>query len=158
METYLRFTPAVNLDAPCAFIAMSTGPEEHTVRLGFSAIRDAPPRDLIVRFGSRVMASMSHEEFVHPWQAAPNKAEVPRLDGKWTGFAFPLLEVRNSQWLASFSDSEIFGWRREAARHFRFVSLGDTVDVLTSGDVTAEWVTVATASLAEPEGAATHDT
>lgn len=142
METYLRFTPVPNLDAACGHITLCIGPEEQIVRLGFSAVRGAPPRDLVVRFDSGVMASMSHEEFVHPWQEAANIGEVPRLAGTWAGYSFPLLEVRNSQWLRSFSDGQIFGWQREAARHFRFVSLGQIVDVLTAGDVGAEWVDV----------------
>lgn len=145
METYLRFTPVPNLDAPCGHITLCIGPAEQIVQLRFSGVGRAPPKDLIVRFDSGVLAAMSHEEFVHPWQEATNIGDVPkldRLDGEWAGYAFPLLEVRNSEWLRSFSDGQIFGRQREAARHFRFVSLGQTVDVLTAGDVAAEWVNI----------------
>lgn len=87
---------------------------------------------------------MSHAEFSHPWEAM-SIAELPRLEGRWNGYAFPLLEVKDSHWLASFTDSQAIGLARDAVRHFRFVSLDNLVDVLLYGDgvVTAEWIAVA---------------
>ncbi|WP_018906391.1 hypothetical protein ABL841_18280 [Variovorax paradoxus] len=139
-ETYIRFAPVRDVVAPCAYIVLCTEPGGHTVRLSFSNIRGASARDLLVRFDS-VMACMSHTEFAHPWEATPT-AEIPRLEGRWDGYAFPLLEVKNSQWLASFTDFQTIGLARSMPRHFRFVSLDNVVDLLMYGDgaVTAEWI------------------
>jgi hypothetical protein len=41
---------------------------------------------------------------------------------------------------SSFSDSQVLGPDRAAMRHFRFISLDNTVDVLTLGDTDAERV------------------
>jgi hypothetical protein len=142
-ETYLRWTPVPDVVAPCAYIVLCTDPVDHTVRLCFSAVRDAPPREVVIRFGRDVMACMSHEEFAHPWHMDDSTGEVPRIGGRWGKYTFPLLEVRDSVWLATFSDSQIEDERRAVARHFRFVSLDNTVDVLTNGDATAEWVPAA---------------
>ena len=64
------------------------------------------------------------------------------VEGRWDSYAFPLLEVRDSQWLASFTDVQTIGLARKITRHFRFVSLDNVVDLLMYGDgaVTAEWV------------------
>jgi hypothetical protein len=139
-ETYIRFTPVADVAAPCAYIVLRTEPGCHTVRLSFSNMRGEPPRDLVLHFDS-VMACMSHTKFAHPWEAM-RIAELPRLEGRWNGYAFPLLEVRNSQWLASFGDFQSMGLERKIVRHFRFVSLDNIVDLLMYGDgvVTAEWV------------------
>jgi hypothetical protein len=102
-------------------------------------VRGGGERDLRVRFGRDVVACMSHREFAHPWQAYGDAAEVPRLAGPWAAYAYPLLLVGNSRWLASFGDGQIPDFERALVRHFRFVSLGNTVDVLTTGDASAEW-------------------
>lgn len=141
-ETYIPFTPVADVIAPCAYAVLCTEPGDCTVRLSFSNVRGAPARDLLVRFDS-VMACMSHTKFSHPWEAM-SITELPRLEGEWDGYAFPMLEVKDSCWLATFTDYQAIGLAREAVRHFRFLSLDNLVDVLMHGDgvVTAEWVTV----------------
>jgi hypothetical protein len=139
-ETYTRFEPIVDIAAPCAAIVLHADPAALTVRLIFSDVRGSTGHDVLVRFGREVVACMSHDEFVHPWQVDLAAAEVPCLGGAWTQYAFPLLLVEGSHWLASFSDSQIAEGERAVARHFRFVSLDNIVDVLTLGDAEAEWV------------------
>jgi hypothetical protein len=140
IETYVRWQPVFDVDSPCAHIVLCTNADDLSIRLCFSAVQGAAPRDLLLRFGSDVLASMSHDEFVHPWNAGDPAGDVPRLGHAWPGFAFPLLEVQDSRWLASFSDSQISDDQRVAARHLRFVSLDNTVDVLTLGEIGAAWV------------------
>ena len=139
-ETYIPFMPVADVVGPCAHAVLCTEPGDCTVRLSFSNVRGAPARDLLVRFDS-VMACMSHAEFSHPWEAM-SIAEIPRLAERWNGYAFPMLEVMDSHWLASFTDTQAIGLARGAVRHFRFVSLDNIVDVLMYGGgvVTAEWV------------------
>ena len=140
MESYTKWEPVAGVVSPCGYIVLHADPLAHTVLLRFSTLRDAPPRDLLLRFGRQVVACMSHDEFVHPWQAHAPISEVPRLDGWWAPYAFPLLKVRQSRWLASFADTQILEQQREELTHYRFVSLDNTVDLLASGAVTAEWV------------------
>jgi hypothetical protein len=141
METYARWEPVAGVTSPCG-ILLEVGPSTVTARLRFSAV-GAAPRDLLLTFAGRVVACMSHEEFAHPWHAEELDAEVPRLDGRWARYAFPLLEVRNSRWLASFSDSQILDPDRPGLTHYRLVSLDNTVDVLAAGGVAAAWVSPA---------------
>ena len=97
-------------------------------------------RDLLVRFAGGTLAAMSHEEFVDPWNTPDRAATyvaLPRVGGTST---YPLIEVRDSEWLASFPDSHILDDQRRIAKHFRFLSLDNTVDVLTLSPPTAAWV------------------
>jgi hypothetical protein len=139
-ETYFRWEPVPDVSAPCADIVLHADPGDVTVRLRFSQMRDAAPRDLLVRFGREVAACMSHDEFLHPWQADETAGEVPRLGGAWGRYAHPLLLVHGSRWLASFSDGQLVDYQHLTLTHYRFVSLDNTVDVLATGDATAEWV------------------
>jgi hypothetical protein len=143
MESYARWQPVPDVTTPCAEIVLYADPGATTVRLRFSLVRDAAPRDLVLGFGRDVVACTSYEEFAHPWQLATGDGAVPRLAEPWAGYAFPLLLVQPSRWLASFSDYQLDDERRSAAAHYRLVSLDNTVDVLTTGRVTAEWVAAA---------------
>jgi hypothetical protein len=146
-EQYTRWEPVAGVEVPCFDVVLHADPVDLTVLLRFSAVTSVLEHDLLIHFGRDVVACMSHDEFVHPWQAYGDVAPVPRLAGKWAPYAYPLLLVSDSRWLASFSDSQILDNERAAARHFRFVSFDNTVDVLTVGDAVAEWV----APTARPE-------
>jgi hypothetical protein len=139
-ETYARWDAVPGIGMPCADIVLHADPTDLTVRLRFSGMRDGGGRDLLIRFGHEAIACTSHDEFVHPWHADTAAGDVPRLDGQWSAYAFPLLRVSGSRWLASFGDGQILDEQRAAIRHFRFVSLDNTVDVLTAGDPSAEWI------------------
>src|SRR5687768_6032595 len=139
-ETYTRWDAVSGIVMPCADIVLHADPVDLTVRLRFSGVRDGGDRDLLIRFGRDVVACMSHDEFVHPWQAYVPAGDVPRLEGRWSAYAFPLLVVSGSRWLASFGDGQILDEQRAAIRHFRFVSLDNTVDVLTAEPASAEWI------------------
>jgi hypothetical protein len=139
-EQYARWEPVAGVNAPCFHVVLHDDPADLTVLLRFSAVTGGVDDDLLIRFGRDVVACMSHDEFVHPWQAYDDGAPVPRLGGEWASYAYPLLLVSDSRWLASFSDSQILDDQRAAARHFRFVSFDNTVDVLTVGEAVAEWI------------------
>jgi hypothetical protein len=76
-----------------------------------------------------------HEEFAHPHVDADDK--LPALPGSRGGY--PLLEVRNSEWIASFSESRLQG-DGSLPQHFQFLSLSYFVDVLSYILPTAEWI------------------
>ena len=143
MEAYSRWQPVPGVATPCSDIELHVADEATVARLRFSRVKGASPRDLLVRFERGVVGCMSHEEFAHPEQADAQAGEVPCLGGPWSAYAFPLLRVHASRWLASFSDGQLLDERRAAASHYRLVSLDNTVDVLTTGAVAAEWVPAA---------------
>lgn len=139
-ETYSRLSSVENIDGPCAFIVLCTEPSAHWIRLCFSKIVGATSRDLVMRFDS-VIACMSHTKYAHPWEASPI-TEIPQLGGRWGSAAYPLLEVKDSLWLDSLSESQSVGLDRDTVRHLRFVSLDNIVDVLVYGKcvVVTEWI------------------
>jgi hypothetical protein len=143
-ETYTRWSPVPDVTAPCADIVLHAEPGDVTARLRFSLVRDAAPRDLLLRFGREVAACASHDEFLHPWQADETAGEVPRLAGDWVGYAYPLLRVHDSRWLASFGEGQLVDYQHVTLTHYRLVSMDNTVDVLTAGEPSAEWVPPAT--------------
>ena len=83
-EIHNRFQPVDGVATPCAAAVLHADPAAVTVRFVFSDVRGSPGRDLLVRFGREVIACMSHDEFVHPWQMDKATGEVPRLDAPWT--------------------------------------------------------------------------
>lgn len=120
------------IDVPCAGVTLV---EEHgvlRVTLLFSGVVGASLPDLELLFKGK-LALMSHEEFAHPWHYDDNDVVVPRLDSEaWDGRAFPLLLVRGSEWLRSFSDAATAPFSHGTFAHLRIVSLDRTVDVLTA--------------------------
>ena len=122
MESYSRWELVQGIDLPCADILMEIGVARTEIRLRFSVMSDGPPRDLLLDFGPRILACMSHEEFVHPWNDSRSTEAVPTLGGRWERYAFPLLQVHNSEWLASFSDSQVLDPERAASLRQGFKS------------------------------------
>jgi hypothetical protein len=114
MESYSRWELVRGIDLPCADILVEIGVARTAIRLRSSVMSDGPPRDLLLDFGPRILACMSHEEFVHSWNGTRSTEAVPTLGGRWERYAFPLLQVHNSEWLASFSDSQVLDPERAA--------------------------------------------
>jgi hypothetical protein len=107
-----------------------------SVTLIFSEITGGLNKDLRIDFG-RVPAYMVHEEFVHPWNVAET-GPLPKLEGKWDGWSFPLLIVKNSYWLGSFSDTRLVNYPN--CIHYRLLTMEQTVDVLCNWKVNVSWV------------------
>lgn len=137
----MRWDPSGRIETPCAQIDVSWDVTV-TVTLRFSYMTDGPENDLVVSFGSDVLALMSHAEFTHPWaDYGENDARpVPRLGEPWDRYAFPSLTVRESLWLESFSESRLVDFQGARLTHYRFVSLDNTVDVLVREDPDVAWV------------------
>ena len=135
METFTRWEPVRGIDRPCSEVLIQMSPAATLARLRF-----AEQDDLVLDLGLRVPAFMSHEEFVHPWAGEDADVPLPKLSDRWARYSYPLLEVHQSRWLASFTDSQIMDWERAAAKHYRLISLDNTVDLLVIGPVVASWV------------------
>ena len=131
----------VTTPAACALIV-----EDHdglTITLVFSELVDGLDADLRIKFG-RVPAYAVYEEFVHPWIESGGPP-IPKLEGKWKDFSYPILFVRNSTWQSSFSDFQLINWPEPV--HYRLVTLDQTVDVLCNRSPEVMWVRAADLAL-----------
>ncbi len=144
METYERWEPIAGIEAPIADVEISYRGPNLTLCLVPAPAYGGRDRDLILRFDQRIVAFMTHGEFEHPWNDPGERGPIPKADNPppFT-FAFPLLQVINSDWIASFSPLRLGDRERASLAHYRIISLFDTVDVLTQGPVSAEWADAA---------------
>ncbi len=117
----------------CAFI--NENYDGLTVTLIFSDILDGLDKDLRIHLG-RVPAYTVYEKSVHPWNAYTTEP-APTLEGRWDNFNFSLLIVKNSVWLRSFSEIQLF--HALDSIHYQFVTLDQTVDVLSNNVPEAAW-------------------
>ena len=134
MESYSCWELIDGIDRPFLAAEIETSAGVRIQLAGYSG-----GRDLMLDFGPHVFAFMSHDEFLHPWNDDSHHGSVPKLGEAWARYAFPLLRVHDSRWVASFGDSQLLWGDRETVTHYRIVSLDHTVDVLTSGMVSAAW-------------------
>lgn len=136
-EYYEKWEPVEEICTPVARASLREDSEGLQVRLIFSEIVGASDDDLLINFG-KVPAFTVHEEFVHPWNEEDEEQSVPRLNGEWEQYASPCLIVRNSNWLRTFSDSQLYEFPN--CIHYRFLTLDRTVDVLSNNEPQAAWV------------------
>ena len=109
------------------------------MRLEFSKVVGGGEGDLLLRFPwGYVVGFASWQEFAHPWNNEPVLETLPKLVGQWGNHTFPMLEVRNSNLIVGFGDGQRAAYPE--VRHFRIVTLDHTVDILATGEPTAEWV------------------
>jgi hypothetical protein len=136
VETFFRWEPVTGIAAPCFDVRfVDRGLVE--LILTFSRVHGGHPDDLWLQFTPNVLAFTSHDEFVHPWNRYEH-GPVPRLEGRWTQYLFPLLVVNDSEWAREIVDGQIH--QRSWYTHYRIVSLDHTVDILTSGTPIARWI------------------
>lgn len=81
--------------------------------------------DLVIEFG-KVPGFMVHEEFSHPWNDNP----IPLPQHERISRAHSCLIVRNSRWLASFSENRLVG--RENCTHYQISTAFPIIDVLSN--------------------------
>lgn len=137
LERYEKWEPVEGITTPvyCAFV--NEDYEGLSVTLIFSDILDGLDTDLRIHFG-RVPAYTVHEEFVHPWNAYVAEPAPLFTEGRWEHYTFPLRIVKNSVWLRSFSEIQLFPFPDSI--HYRFVTLSQTVDILCDTVPEASWV------------------
>jgi hypothetical protein len=135
MEEYERWPTVPDLDTPCAGVDIELIHRRLTVRMLFSEMVGRPERDLVFLFEDSIVVT-SFDEFQHPWNFQTG-GPVPKLEGKWAQYAYPVLVVRGSQWAQRIKDTH--GLRGEGLIHLRMVTLDHTVDVLGRGPASALW-------------------
>lgn len=109
-----------------------------TVRLhrGYSneALTKLIGPDLVIEFGP-TPAFMVHEEFSHP-----RNDTLSLLSKETRGKPdYPCLIVRNSQWLATFSEQRLIGW--DGCVHYLFITGFPIIDVLSNATPKVSWQT-----------------
>lgn len=137
-EWFERWEPVDGIETPvaCAVVKDNAG---LSIVLVFSGIVGGLKSDLQLSF-ENVPAYAVYEEFSHPWQF--NETEPPPyLTGRWERHAFPMLIVKNSVWLDSFSDSQLVNY--PDCVHYRLVTLDKTVDILSNRTPKVSWLTPA---------------
>jgi len=137
LELYEKWEAAEGVTTPAARASVKENREGLSVTMLFSEINGGLDKDLRIDFG-RVPAYAVHEEFVHPWNVS-DTGTLPRLGGRWGDCSFPLLIVKNSRWLGSFSDSQLLNYPN--CIHYRLLTFDQTVDVLCNGAVKVSWAT-----------------
>ena len=117
---------------PCG-INVEGGPEQVTARAVYSFY--GGDRDLLIHFSAEVFGCFS--EIASPVATAAD--DYPRLNhSKYSRYCWPLMEVANSTWLASYRSRL---WTPDANyRHYRIVSDDGTFDALTWQEPFARWV------------------
>ena len=133
MEEYERWLGVPGMDTPCAGVDIELNHRRLTVRMLFSEMVGRAERDLVSVFASPIIVT-SFDEFQHPWNSQSGGL-VPKLEGKWAQYAYPILIVRGSEWAQRVKDTAGLGG--EDPIHFRMVSLDHTVDVLGHDPVSA---------------------
>lgn len=137
LERYEKWEPVEGITTPvyCAFV--NEDYDGLTVTLIFSVMLDGLNKDLRIHFG-RVPAYTVHEEFVHPWNTYVSEPAPTLEAGRWENYNFPLLIVKNSVWLRSFSEIQLF--HDPDCIHYNLVTLDQTVDVLCNGIPKVSWI------------------
>jgi hypothetical protein len=127
--TFERWLPVE--DVPATFGGYSLRDE----RTGLSIRLHTDDRDLVLSFPARsILAYRVHGEFCHP--RFHQEPPVPPSE-VWPWGTEPLLIVRESQWLHSFSDSQIHDFQHPT--HYFIYTLDDTIDILSLSEPQAQW-------------------
>ena len=125
--------PAARLAADPVRIWVEGAPERVTARAVYSFYGGG--RDLLIDFRAEVFGCFS--EMAAPSVTAPD--HYPRLKHpEYSEYVWPLMEVANSTWLASYRDRL---WQGQPYRHYRIVSDDGTFDALTWQEPFARWST-----------------
>ena len=132
-ERQEKWEPIDGIRTPAASALITEDHDGLIVTLLFSDIVDDGDFDLRLKFG-RVLAYTVYEEFVHPWETSE---AAPRLDGKWETTIYPLLQIKDSRWIASLPN---FLTHHPDSIHYRLLTLDEIVNVLCSKPPEVSWV------------------
>lgn len=132
-EKQEKWEPVEGIATPAASALVVEDSDGLIVTLLFSEIVDGGDYDLRLRFG-RVLAYTVYDEFAHPWETSE---AAPTLNGRWGTYSYPLLQIRDSRWIASLPN---FSTIHPHSTHYRFLTLDKIIDVLCSRAPEVGWV------------------
>ena len=125
VQRYTKILESYNIALPFSAIATFMFCEQELV---VYCHRDADPIKL--KFSS-VVAYRSHDDFHHPDCWSEHNSESPTTND--TKYLYPALEVINSVWISSFpGHQDRFG--SNPAKHYKFISYNNVVDIITLKD------------------------
>lgn len=135
----MKWEPVSGIDNPCADISVAyeAGKDAKAViTMHFSRVRGLPARDLRLTFKDPIAIYWESESF--GIKKLPGL--LPRCsDPAWQNWVFPLLIVKNSEWLADYDARNEVGSKGRI--HIAIVSMNDLVHLLAMPDVQAKWIT-----------------
>jgi len=133
VEKQEKWEPIDGIVTPAAAALIAEDQGGLTVTMLFSEIVDGRDSDLRLKFG-RVFGYTVYEEFVHPWETSET---APTLEGRWETCIYPLLQIRDSRWIASLPNLLVV---HPDCIHYRMLTLDEIVDVLCPKPPEVSWV------------------
>lgn len=131
-QSFERWFPVA--DAPACFGGYSLHDDSDGLRVILHPVKGSD-RDLVLLFRSAVLGYCVFDEFAHPrYHQEPSPEPSPEFP--WG--THPLLIVRDSEWLATFTDSQLAPWFGEVVHYFIY-TLDRSLDVLTHAAPDAHW-------------------
>jgi hypothetical protein len=143
-QTVIRWHPLADIpETPCEdFVLESSQAGRLSLALRYSHIAENPDQDLMIAF-SEALALRIHWDGDAP--VVGRLINPPHCtSAKFGHFVWPLLSVKDSQWLASGDfDTSIAiaaSMNQEPWQQFTIVTLERSIDIVARGDVSARWV------------------
>lgn len=134
-EHYIIWEPLPGIAFPCAGI--SFGYHHKTdlrVLMHFSNVVNGPGQDLLLTFRGVIGFRWNPEDLGSVFY--PARSPLPTVtDSRWKDWTFPLLEVCDSSWLATYKGYP----SADGRKHYNLVAMNDLVDILALPDVVATW-------------------
>jgi hypothetical protein len=131
--------PIRHIEFPCADISFARG-GNGVVRalMHFSRVRNGASQDLELLFSGTIGLRWAPEHFAFTASLPILSKPLPKIaGGQWSGWTFPLLNVFESPWLASYQGLP----GTERRQHFWLVAMNDEVHIIALPEVTARWIT-----------------
>jgi len=134
-ECYSIWEPLPGIAFPCAGISLSYHHKtDLQVLMHFSNVVNGPGQDLLLTFRGVIGFRWNPEDLGSVFY--PVRRPLPKLtDPRWEDWTFPLLEVCDSKWLATYKGFP----STEGRKHYYLIAMNDLVDILALPDVVATW-------------------
>jgi hypothetical protein len=134
-EYYIIWEPLPGIAFPCAGISLCYHHKtDLQVLMHFSHVVNGPGQDLLLTFRGVMGFRWNPEDLGSVFYPAP--LPLPKItDSRWDDWTFPLLEICDSKWLATYQGYP----GTDGRKHYYLVAMNDVVDVLARPDVVATW-------------------
>jgi hypothetical protein len=145
MQHCTKWEPVSGIDNPCADIAFTyEGPDAVSITMHFSSVNNGSQRDLLLKFRGAISLRWESESF----GLIPIAKILPKCEGNWAAWTFPLLRIEHSDWLATYKSHNPVA--SENRVHFTLIALNDLLHVLALPDVNVTWAADASSDNCRP--------
>ena len=133
---FSKWEPISGIDSPCADLSFNyQGSDDLTVTMYFTRVKNGIPRDLVIKFHGVISVRWMDECCS---MIAVRLQPPPVLEGRFSGWTFPLLQSDSTAYLAEYQKGN--PPLAKGRKHFYLVCMNDLLDVLALPDVEATWV------------------